>query len=116
MRLRGTVGDTRAIDLHCLRRRRRFRMYLSSKRGREGRRLEPEWMARDGLHRKPSNPYFFHSKLSRFSFEKVLRRFVDDISATTTALQTQVSVRSVNEIFEMLRERIEEEIGVVEST
>lgn len=64
-----------------------------------------------GSQRKIKNPYFLNSKLSKFRFEKVLRLFADDVTATTTAKRARVDVRSVNEIFRMLRERIEEELS-----
>ncbi|HEY0939237.1 MAG TPA: hypothetical protein VGE08_03980 [Steroidobacter sp.] len=66
----------------------------------------------DGIRRhqdKIQNPYFLHSKLSTFRFEKILRSFADDVPAVQTAKRSGVAVRSVNEVFQMLRERIREE-------
>ena len=51
------------------------------------------------------------SKISERKFREILRCFALDITASSAAEQTSVSVRSVNAIFLKLRGRIAEECG-----
>jgi transposase len=55
-----------------------------------------------------SNPYFRFSKLSEGTFGAILACFAKDLTATSTAEITGVSVRSVNAIFLRIRQRLVE--------
>jgi transposase len=52
------------------------------------------------------NRYFRFSKISEAKFRSVLRCFALDLTATQTAAMTGISLRSVNDIFLRLRERL----------
>ncbi|HEY1256971.1 MAG TPA: IS1595 family transposase [Terracidiphilus sp.] len=55
------------------------------------------------------NRYFRFAKISEAKFRHLLRCFALDLSATQTARMTGISVRSVNPIFQRLREKLAQE-------
>jgi hypothetical protein len=55
------------------------------------------------------NRYFRFAKISEARFRHLLRCFALDLSATQTAKMTGISVRSVNPIFQRLREKLAQE-------
>jgi transposase-like protein len=55
------------------------------------------------------NRYFRFAKISEARFRHLLRCFALDLSATQTAKMTGISVRSVNPIFQRLREKLARE-------
>ncbi len=55
------------------------------------------------------NCYCKHSKLSSFRFRQILRLFALDLTASDAARLSGVSVRSINEIYLKLRERLARE-------
>jgi transposase len=55
------------------------------------------------------NCYYKHSKLSALRFRQILRYFCLDLTASDAARLSGVSVRSVNEIYLLLRERLARE-------
>jgi transposase len=55
------------------------------------------------------NRYFRFSKISEAKFRSVLRCFALDLTATQSAAMTGISLRSVNDIFLRLRERLARE-------
>lgn len=55
------------------------------------------------------NRYFSRSKISEARFRALVRCFALDLTATTTAELTGISVRSVNAIFLRIRQRMAEE-------
>ena len=55
------------------------------------------------------NRYFCFAKISEAKFRPLLRCFALDLSATQTAQMTGISVRSVNPIFQRLREKLAQE-------
>lgn len=58
------------------------------------------------------NRYFRDSKLSEREFLKVLRGFADDLSTSEAARKSDVSLRSVNDIYVHLRGRIWREVWI----
>ncbi len=55
------------------------------------------------------NRYFRFSKISEAKFRSVVRCFALDLTATQTAAMTGISVRSVNDIFLRIREKLAHE-------
>jgi len=55
------------------------------------------------------NCYCKHAKLSSFGFRQILRLFALDLTASDAARLSGVSVRSINEIYLKLRERLARE-------
>jgi len=55
------------------------------------------------------NRYFRFAKISEARFRQLLRCFALDLSASQTAKMTGISVRSVNPIFQRLREKLAQE-------
>jgi len=55
------------------------------------------------------NRYFRFSKISEAKFRSLLRCFALDMTATQTARMTGISLRSVNQIFLRLREKLARE-------
>lgn len=55
------------------------------------------------------NRYFRFSKISEAKFRSIVRCFALDLTATRTAAMTDISVRSVNDIFLRIREKLAHE-------
>ncbi len=56
------------------------------------------------------NKYYRRSRINVKLFEKLIRKFADDVTATQTAALTKISIRSVNSIYLNLRKRMAEEL------
>jgi transposase len=57
---------------------------------------------------KRVNKYYRSAKISEAKFRQILRCFGEDLTASSTARLTGVSVRSVNSIFLKIRRRLAE--------
>lgn len=55
------------------------------------------------------NRYIIRSKITEIQFQRILRGFAKDITATQMARQTGLTSRSVNDILKKIRLRIAEE-------
>ena len=55
---------------------------------------------------QPTNRYYKCSKISTLKFRYLLRLFALDLTASDTARLTGLSVRSVNDIYLRLRQRL----------
>jgi len=56
------------------------------------------------------NKYYQRSRISEKLFEKLIKKFADDYTATHTSALTQISIRSVNKIYLNLRRCMKEEL------
>jgi len=52
------------------------------------------------------NRYYFRSRIGEAKFRQLIRCFALDLTATSTAQLTDISVRSVNTIYLKVRQRI----------